>query len=172
MAKDASAENQGEKKSRFPLDKILLAAFVAVNLLGTLGGAAAAYLGTMGLHPAPITEASAQTEREGKVQVEEATGGIVYTLDPFTVNLDGKPRRTMRAVITLEMLDNRGFEEVVNLGAGARDSIVRLLNSKSFSQLESVQGKLFLKDEIATQLNQYLKAGVVKNVYFSEFVVQ
>ncbi len=53
-----------------------------------------------------------------------------------------------------------------------RDRIVAILNEKSFSNLEGIQGKLFLKEKIATEINTILEHGVVKDVYFSEFVVQ
>ncbi|MNU01437.1 flagellar basal body-associated protein FliL [compost metagenome] len=56
--------------------------------------------------------------------------------------------------------------------AKARDQIVRILNDKNFSDLESIQGKLFLKDKIASEVNQLLRKGVVKDVFFSDFVVQ
>ncbi len=54
----------------------------------------------------------------------------------------------------------------------ARDKIVRVLNDKNFNDLESIQGKLFLKDTIAMEVNSILKEGVVKDVFFSDFVVQ
>ena len=70
------------------------------------------------------------------------------------------------------MLDEEGYEEVINLGPEARDSIVRILNEKRFGDVETVQGKLHLKNQIASELNVFLQQGVVKNVYFSDFVIQ
>jgi flagellar FliL protein len=49
---------------------------------------------------------------------------------------------------------------------------MRILNGKTFEDVETVQGKLHLKNQIVAQLNSELKKGVVKNVYFSELVVQ
>ncbi|MNU05152.1 flagellar basal body-associated protein FliL [compost metagenome] len=56
--------------------------------------------------------------------------------------------------------------------AKARDKIVRLLNDNAFSDLETIQGKLFLKDKIAMEVNSILHRGIVKDVFFSDFVVQ
>jgi flagellar FliL protein len=54
----------------------------------------------------------------------------------------------------------------------ARDQIVKILNSKKYIDIETIQGKLFLKDQIQTAMNKMLQKGSVKDVYFSEFVVQ
>ncbi len=97
---------------------------------------------------------------------------VLYTPESFTVNLAGNPRRIIRVQMSLEMLDKEGFEEVVRLGPEARDEIVKLLGSKEFKDVESIQGKLFLKDQITVALNHFMKKGVVKDVYFSEFIVQ
>ena len=74
--------------------------------------------------------------------------------------------------VTLEMLDENGFEEVVSMGAHARDKIVTILNGKKFLELQTIQGKLFLKDEITVALNKQLKRSFIKDIYFSRFVLQ
>jgi flagellar FliL protein len=145
--------------------------FVLANIGTLVGGSVMIYLSTVAHEPSIITEESATADLKKKQDDLEAHP-VIYTLDPFAVNLDGLPRRFVRAVVSVEMLDDRGFEEVVSLGAQSRDSIVRLLNGKSYDDLETIQGKLFLKDQIASVLNQQLKQGVVKDVYFSEFVIQ
>ena len=58
------------------------------------------------------------------------------------------------------------------MGAHARDTIVQILNGKEFPELQTIQGKLFLKDEISVALNQQLKRSFIKDVYFSRFVLQ
>ena len=93
-------------------------------------------------------------------------------MDPFNTNLEGVPRRLVRMEVNLEMLDQEGFEEVITKSPQARDSIMRLLNGKTFNDVETVQGKLHLKNQIMGDLNAFLEKGIVKNVYFTEFVVQ
>jgi len=90
----------------------------------------------------------------------------------FTVNLAGSPQRLIRVEMTFEMLDKDGFEEIVRNSPRARDEIVRILNAKTFDDVETIQGKLFLKDQIAVALNQSMKSGVVKDIFFNEFLVQ
>lgn len=170
-AEEKKEEAAAAPKKKLPLDKILTALFVVMNVVVAGGGAALVYMSTLGYHRTPITEESAQEELK-KDKESADYQPILYTMEPLTVNLDGRPRRIIRTVISLELLDEKGFEEVVNMGAKPRDAIVQLFNSKNYSDIESIQGKLYLKDQIASILNAQMKTGIVKDVYFNEFVVQ
>lgn len=152
---------------------ILQIGFAVLNLAVMGVGAYLVYASTIGWQSPSISEE--QMDREiASTANESDTGPLVYTMDKFTVNLGGEPKRTIRLEVNLQMLGKDGFEEVMEPEnrAKARDRIVRLLNEKSFSELESIQGKLFLKDKIAGEVNGILKKGVVKDVFFSDFVVQ
>ncbi len=176
------AEKKDEKaaapKKALPVALIMQLGFVVLNLAVTGMGVYWVYSATIGWHAPTITEQQLAAEKEAADHKLESQGSeagpLVYTMDKFTVNLDGEPKRTIRVEVNLEMLGKDGFEEIINSDnrAKARDSIVRILNGKSFNELETIQGKLFLKDKIAMEINSILDKGVVKDVYFSEFVVQ
>lgn len=153
---------------------ILKLVFALFNLGVTGAGAYLVYASTIGWHEPTLTEADLRTEEEKAAEAKRDLAPYIYTMDKFTVNLDGEPRRTIRLEVNLEMMGEEGFEEVINSEnrARARDKIVRLLSDKNFAELESIQGKLFLKDRIAMEVNGLLTQGVVKDVFFSEFVVQ
>lgn len=175
MAKEQAAGGEGgEKKPSIAekIKKLLPVLFIVLNLGVCGAGLYMAFLATIGWTYPALTEEEENRRRGELVEKSPTQDPVVYTLDKFTVNLDGTPRRIIQAEVSLEMLDEKGFEEVVTLGPQARDEIVRILNGKSFSEIETIQGKLFLKDQIASSLNHILKNGVVKNVYFSEFIVQ
>lgn len=167
------ADKSEKKESSFPVQKILTAVFVVINLGITGFGTYLVYASTLGWEPKKITEDSIKIDPSFIYQ-EENSIPYVYTMDKFTVNLDGEPKRTIRLEINLNMLGKEDFEEVMDAQnrARVRDRIVRLLNEKNFSELESIQGKLFLKDKIAMEVNSILNKGVVKDVYFTDFVVQ
>lgn len=174
MAEQKAAEDSGGQSKVSVMTKLLklLPIFFVVLNLGVSGaGVYFVFLATVGWTYPTITEEEEMAHLP-EVREKRDHSPIYYTLEKFTVNLEGTPKRMIQTELSLEMLDEKGFEEVVTLGAQARDSIVALLNSKTFSDVESIQGKLFLKDQIATTLNQILKNGVVKGVYFSQFVVQ
>lgn len=168
--KKAPEQSKEPPKKQLPVKLILTVLFAVANLGVSGAGIAMVYFSTLGFQHEPITE-----DREIaslKKDLEENQESVMFTMEPVTVNLDGVPKRIIRAVISLEMMDAKGFEEVVRLGAQPRDEIVRLFNRKRFDDVESIQGKLNLKDEISTIVNNELKHGSVKDVYFNEFVVQ
>ena len=154
------------------LGVILQIAGAVLCLAGSGGGAYLTYASTIGWQAPVITEEKLQ--REVASISDEVKEPFIYTMDKFTVNLGGEPKRTIRVEVNLEMLGKDGFEEVINTEnrAKARDRIVRILNEKSFGDLESIQGKLFLKQSISSEINSVLKKGIVKDIYFSEFIVQ
>jgi flagellar FliL protein len=166
----SDAQDAAPKPKR-DMGKLLGFAFAGLNILGLGAGVYMVFINTLGYTPPSQKDADLQRE-VASFEEKLKEGPVTYTLDPFNTNLSGVPRRLIRVEMNLEMLDEEGFEEVIKLGAGARDGIVRILNGKSFDELESVQGKLELKNQIITQINGYLDKGVVKNVYFSDFVVQ
>jgi len=169
------SEAQNAAPAKKPADKgrILQLAFAVLNL-GVMGaGTYMVYASTVGWTSPKITEEQASRDLASVDETEDHTP-MIYTMDSFTVNLGGEPKRTIRLEVNLQMLGKDGFEEVMEPEnrAKARDRIVRLLNEKSYSDLDSIQGKLFLKDKIAGEVNQILKRGVVEDVFFSDFVVQ
>jgi flagellar protein FliL len=172
MAVEQGLEESNEPKKKFDLGKIIGLVMIATNFAVVGGGAYLTYQNTVAHQPTVLREPAALQELKAERDSDNQKASINYTLPPFTVNLAGHPRRLVRVEMTLEMLDEEGFEEVVQLNPAARDAIVRILNAKEFRDVETIQGKLFLKDQIAVTLNQHLKTGVVKDIFFSDFVVQ
>jgi flagellar FliL protein len=167
----ADKAKSGASKPPMNLGKILGFVFAAINLSAMGAGAFYIYTQTMG-YEAPSTSDSQALRELAEFRKTLQQQPAVFTMDPLSTNLDGVPRRLVRVQISLEMLDEEGFEEVLDLGAGARDAIMRILNSKVYTDLESVQGKLQLKNQIIAQLNSAMKRGVVRQVYFNDFVIQ
>ncbi len=165
------AEAEEKPKPKVDMKKILAMIFVVANTFTVGGGAYMVYASTLGFKSPKLNEDELNKEMvDFRKTLEEPT--IYYTMDPFNTNLEGLPRRFIRVEVSVEMYDKEGFEELVTLGGHARDSIMRILNSKHFDQVETVQGKLHLKNDIIAYLNDALKRGVVKNVYFTKFQVQ
>lgn len=162
--------NQSAKPKR-DTKKLMTFAFMGVNLLVLSAGAYLVYASTLGHETKSTSNAVAEREL---ASFEQSLRGepVLYTMAPFNTNLEGVPRRLVRLELSLEMMDEEGYEEVIGIVPQARDSINRILNGKTFNDVESVQGKLHLKNQIVAELNSSLKKGVVKNVYFSELVVQ
>ncbi|MEK6627948.1 MAG: flagellar basal body-associated FliL family protein [Bdellovibrionota bacterium] len=153
------------------IKKLIVVVLVTINF-SVLGlGAYWVYISTLGYDSPKITEASLREPASLKEKFGQAP--LIYTMDKFIVNLSGVPKRTIRVLVNLDMISPVAFQEIMDQDnrAKARDKIVRILNDKTFDDLETIQGKLFLKDKIVTEVNQILSQGLVKDVYFTDFVM-
>lgn len=176
-AEKEGSEDQPKRKFKAPkvslggLIRLLPTILLVSNFIGMGIGGYLAYMGTIGLTPKVVREMEARKYIYNEEVFQDRP--VTYSLDPFTVNLaDTSDERIVQVQVTLEMLNEDGFEEVVSMGAHARDTIVHILNGKEFPELQTIQGKLFLKDEITVALNKQLKRSFIKDVYFSRFVLQ
>jgi flagellar FliL protein len=153
------------------MKKFLKFGFIGLNIASMCVGLVLVYTSTVGAE-SPIIREENEIKRLEAARDKRDETPYVYTMDKFTVNLDGYPRRIVQAEVNLELLDKTGYEQVIRLGSKGRDAIVRILNSKQFDEIETLQGKLRLKEQISTTLNDLMVEGVVKNVYFTELIVK
>lgn len=169
----AEEKKEAPKGKKIDVKKILGLVVAVVNLAVGGAGVFFTYKGTLGYENPKITEGDLERQIASEAPVD-LVGPFIYTMDKFTVNLGGEPKRTIRLEVNLEMLDQEGFEEIISTEnrARTRDKIVEILNEKTFSDLETMQGKLFLKEKIALEVNKIIPSGVVKDIFFSDFVVQ
>jgi flagellar FliL protein len=166
----AAAPGQAAPKKN--LGKLMLPLFALLNLVVLGGGAFLTYKSTIAYEPPELHEAQAAMELKKERELASAGPSVMYSMPGFAVNMAGQPRRLIKVEMTFEMLDKDGFEEIVRNSPQVRDQIIRILNKKTFDDVETIQGKLFLKDQISVALNEQMKAGVVKDIYFNEFLVQ
>lgn len=153
------------------LKKVLIGTAVSLNI-GVLGlGTYWVFISTIGYEAPVIVEKTLREPASLKEKFGQAP--MVYTMDKFVVNLSGMPKRSIRLQVNLDMIGPDAFQEIMDLDnrAKARDKIVRILNEKTFDDLETIQGKLFLKDKIVEEVNHVLDRGLVKDVYFTDFVM-
>lgn len=99
--------------------------------------------------------------------------GPMFPLQPFTLNLlsDGGARY-VKCTIQLEENTELLQPELEKKTAIIRDIIIRTLTSKTFEEVSTAKGKERLKDELVGKINEVLTDGFVKNIYFTDFVVQ
>jgi len=150
---------------------IINSLLILLNLGGLGVGSFWVYSSTIGYESPYLVEE--QLRKPASLPESIEIGSNIYTLEKFVINLTGQPKRTIRIQVNLDMLSAQSFSEVMQADktAQARDRIIRILNDKNFSDLETIQGKLFLKDKIVEEVNKVLTVGLVKDVYFTDFVV-
>lgn len=185
----AEAKPTESKKKLDPLFLGILV-FALINILGLVGGAYVVFKYTLGWQPPVINENELrQLLSQHHQQIDDSmppkptpTVSLVLPsfdelqirLDPVTANLLGDPQRVIKIGMTLKVLDPESFEEVLDPSREPKikDSIIRVLQNTNFSEIESLQGKLFLKDRLIKEINPLLVQGVVREIYFNELVVQ
>ena len=172
MSQAPAASPDGASKPKKDFSKLMLPVFAILNLIVLGGGAFLTYQSTMAYEPPELHEAQAAAELKKEREIASAGPSVMYTMPGFVVNLAGQPRRLIKVEMTFEMLDKDGFEEIVRNSPLVRDQVMRILNRKTFDDVETIQGKLALKDQISVSLNGSMKAGVVKDIYFGDFLVQ
>ncbi|MBX7139243.1 MAG: flagellar basal body-associated FliL family protein [Oligoflexia bacterium] len=100
---------------------------------------------------------------------EEALGAL-YPLESFVVNLEGG--RYIRAQVQLEFHERDVPQRFYSRAVPIRDALIKLLGTQSADGLLSEKGREELKTSIKDIVNEVLKKEEVKNVYFTQFVVQ
>jgi flagellar protein FliL len=167
-----AAEKEGKKKGGKL--KLIIILVVALCVLGGGGFAAWKFF----LQPkAEGDAANATAEGAGEHKAEGAaeadTGGQLVTLDSFVVNLsDPMGRRYLKTTLDVEVANAAAAAELTAAMPKVKDTLLLLLSSKSFADISSMDKKIELKNDIVSRLNQIIGKNKVRNVYFTEFVVQ
>ena len=154
-------EDSAPKRKKVPTNLII----IIILLLCFFGGGA--YIWKSGIFSRDSDEANLE-EQEEKQEM-----GPIYSLETFIVNLiGGRGKNYLKAKVELELDSEKTEIEINKRLPQIRDSILTMLSSKSNEEINTLEGKLQLRAEIISTLNQYLKTGKVKNVYFTDFIVQ
>jgi len=100
---------------------------------------------------------------------------LTYTLNTYIVNLmgnSGMSNRYLKVGVLLGISDPASIPVVEKYKPLLDDAALILLSSKTYNDLATVEGKIVLKQEFISRMNQILSGNVVNKIYFSEFVVQ
>ncbi len=110
---------------------------------------------------------------EGEAAAPEAAGPLNIEFKPFIVNLnDSGGKRFLKLTMSVEAEGQALADEINAKMPQFRDIILLLLSSMSYDDISTLDGKMRLRQQMLNRLNTQLSAGKVKNIYFSEFVVQ
>jgi flagellar protein FliL len=180
-----AGEEKEEKKEQAPAEKKKLPMKLIIIVLAVvlvLGGAAAGYFlffghkgKAAGKEDTGKETKKEQVKEEGSKKGGEGEGvsGNMKQLDPFIVNLaDAEGQRYLKAVMQFEVDNPAAESEIQEKLPQIRDEILMILSNKTFDDVSATAGKRMVKREIASAVNKYLTSGQVKQVYFTEFVVQ
>lgn len=176
MAADEKAPAEGAPKDKKKLFIIIGAAAVVIIALAVV------FLGGGKKEKGKEGEAEAKVEQKaegghggGHGGKEGAAGAVAtaFALEPFIVNIyDGQELRYLRVKVEFETAAPDAKTEIESRQAPLRDAILVLLTTKTLQDIQDLQGKNQLRDEILVAANKILPPGKVTKVYFTDFVVQ
>ncbi|MEK7355758.1 MAG: flagellar basal body-associated FliL family protein, partial [Bdellovibrionota bacterium] len=193
MAEEAKAasspSSDGDSKSGGK--PIVLYALVILNMLVVAGVGAMLYLGKQkeAAHAQAIDKAAQgivkDAEHGGGGEHGEAAAagehgeagaaghdseaqeyiGQTVPLETFLVNLSGnRGNKLLKVNMELEVDGSKVAGEIDKRKPQIRDIIIILLSSKTYPQLNSPEGREFLREEIRDTVNSFLTTGKIKRV--------
>lgn len=166
MADEATENAENEEKPK-KKSKLLLFIILGVVILLAAGGGFFAYITFFSAKP-EVTQQEAEipTDRPDPV-------GEMVTLKPFVVNLaDPKGKRYLKLKLSLETESLESSERIQKIAPKLRDIVIMMLTSLAFEEVMTPEGKLRIRDELIERFNRAARPDKIKNIYFSEFVVQ
>jgi flagellar FliL protein len=101
------------------------------------------------------------------------TNGLMYPIEPFTANLaQGEgPKRYIRISLVLKFTKETKKEEVDARKPQISDAIISMLNAKKPEELLKREGKEYLKEEIKSQVNNFMIDGHLEDIYYVGFQI-
>ncbi|MDO7252980.1 flagellar basal body-associated protein FliL [Helicobacter cappadocius] len=175
--KEVTEEQQAPKQNK-TLIFVIIGVIVFLLIIGIVAGVLLLG-GNKSDDEAKDSEATASAQLQKKPNGEARTSnylniGPLYQMpEPFIVNLVTQSgRRYLKTSISLELSNEKLQKEVEAKSTIIQDSIIEILSSKSIEEIATTKGKDRLKDEIVNRINSFLIDGYIKNVFFTEFVIQ
>lgn len=146
----------------------------AVVLLVLIGGGTFLLMGGSSSKTTEGAAAGSETAATTAEQPPEIAGLIA--IKPFVVNLaDTGTTRFLRIGMNLGCSDKKlteSYEKTPLVQAEIQDVLIGILTSKTAEQILSASGKSALKDELMKALNAKLGANAIKQIFFTEFLIQ
>jgi len=158
-----AAEQVPNKKSKMGFFVIL-----GVGILVLGGGGFFAYTKFLAHKPAIEEVASQETKKDATPVI-----GEMLVMEPFVVNLaDPKGKRYLKVKIELELESKEAVDKATKVSPKLRDMVIMMLTSLGFEEIMTPEGKIRVRDELLERFNEIMRPDHIKNIYFTEFVVQ
>jgi len=154
------SEDKGEKAAKSNKNLFIMIGIIVVALAGGLGTYVLLF----------SNKGSHQESKHEEKKKDEAKTALI-ALDAFVLNL-AEQGRFLKVTLQLELSDAANQALVTEKTPQLRDAIITLMSSKSAEAVSSPEGKMQLKDELLVRSNQAIGKDIVKNLYFTEFVMQ
>ncbi len=140
MAKQNDTEGEAKAKGKSPMMMIVGVAVIAL----ALGGGAAWYF------------VGHKSDSHAESKARHASAPVFITLEPFVVNLAGDTQRFLQVGIDLRIIDPHVSDQIKVHLPEIRNGVLLLLSSKGAEDLNGVEQKNRLREEIRAAVNRPL----------------
>jgi flagellar FliL protein len=168
-AQEQQTSEEAPKKKKTKI--LLLIPVVLILLIGmVVGGAKMGFINLPGL---AAKKGEGDQEGIARARNAESSVGIIYPMKPFIVNLaDDTGGRYLKVKFEMELNDEKLVPEIEKRMPQLTDSVIMLLSSKTYKEIQNYEGKDRMRNEITLRLNSFLREGFIRRIYFTEFVMQ
>lgn len=101
----------------------------------------------------------------------------LVSIDQVVSNLrnrdgDDAPVHSVWMKLEIELFGDDGRPIVEKRQAGIRDIVIQAAREQEYRNLASLPGKLYFKETLVSRINGYLKTATVRDIHFSDFLIQ
>ena len=153
------------------MKKIIL--FSVIGLIVLAGGGASAYFFVLKPDTAVDVALAADGETPAEVEQEELPPALYYNLPTLVVSANYQGRlRYLQVKLSVMTRDEDTLELLQDNTPLLQDSLIMLLGSYEFTELETGEGKEALRQQAQTKISDLIKNDGVESVLFTGFVIQ
>jgi flagellar FliL protein len=149
---------------------VILLGVLLLLMLGMGGGLFMIWSKVSAMSALTVRDGSGAAEA-GKSKPDEVKP--VVSLETFIVNLaDPGGGRYLRVTMDLETEGKPAADEIGKRVPQLRDTVLMILPTKRFADINTLEGKSALREEIIAAINGMLGTPAVSRIFFKEFVIQ
>ncbi len=150
------------------IDTVILALMLIVSL-----STAGLFIYTEKVYKRPLP--SDQIEKERLLNDSSQYNALTITkLDKLIINLDSPTKRLrfLEVEVNFVTFKESGAKLITDNNAIVNDTIIRLAAEIGPEELNTISGKIIFENRIKRALNDFYRKPVIKEIFFSLFVVQ
>lgn len=121
--------------------------------------------------PAPSESIEKEKLLNAKNEIKSSDS---FQIKKLVVNLPSRPGRLkfLETAIHFVPFKNSDIKVLEDHEFILRDSVIEIARKMKDDELNTVTGKIILEERLINQINQIFKRNIIKELYFSAFVVQ
>lgn len=145
---------------------------VIVNLVVVLAGVGLVYYSHQVIKPEPTNQAAEEASLKSSAMEQSQIQAV--PMKKFVVNLYSRGTRLRYLDVEMNILPfHNDQKELIKASEYIfKDVLIEIASQLAPEELDTLSGKILLENKIKKQVNAKLGQPVVKQIYFSGFVVQ